>query len=67
MSRTKARASHTMHDLEAAMTGIEFRKSKVLVDEIPAAYKDIDQVMAQAGELVRIDHTLHQIVNCKGD
>jgi tRNA-splicing ligase RtcB len=67
MSRTKAHASYTMHDLEAAMAGIEFRKSKVLIDEIPAAYKDIDQVMAHAAELVRIDHTLRQIINCKGD
>ena len=49
------------------MAGIEFRKSKVLIDEIPAAYKDIDQVMAYAAELVRIDHTLRQIINCKGD
>jgi len=67
MSRTKAHASYTMHDLEAAMAGIEFRKSRVLIDEIPAAYKDIDQVMAYASELVRIDHTLRQIINCKGD
>jgi len=67
MSRTKARATHTMKDLEAAMAGIEFRRSKVLLDEIPGAYKDIDHVMEHARELVRIDHTLRQIVNCKGD
>jgi tRNA-splicing ligase RtcB len=67
MSRTKARAAHTMKDLEAAMVGIEFRRSKVLLDEIPGAYKDIDQVMEHARDLVRIDHTLRQIVNCKGD
>ena len=54
-------------DLEAAMAGIEFRRSKVLLDEIPGAYKDIDQVMAHARDLVRIDHTLRQIINCKGD
>ena len=67
MSRTKARAAYAMKDLEAAMAGIEFRSSKVLLDEIPAAYKDIDQVMEHARDLVRIDHTLRQIVNCKGD
>jgi tRNA-splicing ligase RtcB len=67
MSRTKARAAYAMKDLEAAMAGIEFRRSKVLLDEIPAAYKDIDQVMEHARDLVRIDHTLRQIVNCKGD
>jgi tRNA-splicing ligase RtcB len=67
MSRTKARAAYAMKDLEAAMAGIEFRRSKVLLDEIPAAYKDIDRVMENARDLVRIDHTLRQIVNCKGD
>jgi tRNA-splicing ligase RtcB len=49
------------------MAGIEFRRSKVLLDEIPAAYKDIDHVMENARDLVRIDHTLRQIINCKGD
>jgi tRNA-splicing ligase RtcB len=67
MSRTKARQAHTMKDLEAAMAGIEFRKSKVLLDEIPSAYKDIDRVMEHAAELVRVEHTLRQIINCKGD
>jgi tRNA-splicing ligase RtcB (3'-phosphate/5'-hydroxy nucleic acid ligase) len=67
MSRNKARASYVMKDLEAAMAGIEFRRSKVLLDEIPAAYKDIDRVMENARDLVRIDHTLRQIINCKGD
>jgi tRNA-splicing ligase RtcB len=67
MSRTKARAAFGMKDLEAAMAGIEFRRSKVLLDEIPGAYKDIDHVMENARDLVRIDHTLRQIINCKGD
>ena len=61
------RLTFAMKDLEAAMAGIEFRRSKVLLDEIPAAYKDIDRVMENARDLVRIDHTLRQIVNCKGD
>jgi len=39
----------------------------VLLDEIPSAYKDIDHIMELAGSLVRIDHTLRQIINCKGD
>ncbi len=67
MSRTKARAAFGMKDLEAAMAGIEYRRSKVLLDEIPGAYKDIDHVMENARDLVRIDHTLRQIINCKGD
>jgi tRNA-splicing ligase RtcB (3'-phosphate/5'-hydroxy nucleic acid ligase) len=67
MSRTKARELHTMKDLESAMAGIEFRKSHVLLDEIPSAYKDIDRVMECAQDLVRVEHTLRQIINCKGD
>jgi tRNA-splicing ligase RtcB len=67
MSRTKARQAHTMKDLETAMAGIEFRKSQVLLDEIPSAYKDIDRVMEYARDLVRVEHTLRQIINCKGD
>ena len=37
------------------------------IDEIPDAYKDIDQVMADAADLVEVRHTLHQLVNVKGD
>jgi len=36
------------------------------VDEIPAAYKDVDVVMADAADLVEVRHTLRQIVNVKG-
>ena len=67
MSRTRAKASFTMKDMDAAMAGIEFRKSPVLIDEIPSAYKDIDRVMEYSRELVRAEHTLKQMVNCKGD
>lgn len=67
MSRNKAREQFTMANLEEAMTGIEFRKSDVLIDEIPQAYKSIDEVMENAKELVKIEHTLKQILNCKGD
>jgi tRNA-splicing ligase RtcB len=67
MSRSQARKQFTMRDLEAAMTGIEFRHAQVLIDEIPAAYKDIDEVMQHARELVEVRHTLRQFVNVKGD
>lgn len=67
MSRTKAQAKFTMQDLENAMAGIEFRKSDVLIDEIPGAYKDVDKVIEYAKDLVSVEHTLHQIINCKGD
>jgi tRNA-splicing ligase RtcB len=36
------------------------------VDEIPSAYKDIDEVMANQSDLVEIVHTLRQVVNVKG-
>ena len=66
-SRSEAKRRFTMDDLEAAMGDISFRHSKSLIDEIPMAYKDIDEVMENSKELVRIDHTLKQVVNVKGD
>lgn len=65
-SRSKARQTFTHDELRTAMAGIEFRDSEAFLDEIPAAYKDIDQVMADADSLVEIRHTLRQIVNVKG-
>ena len=67
LSRTAARRQYTMSDLDNAMRGIEFRRSSVLLDEIPSAYKNIDEVMAHAKELVEIKHVLKQFVNVKGD
>jgi tRNA-splicing ligase RtcB (3'-phosphate/5'-hydroxy nucleic acid ligase) len=66
-SRTKARSLFTMDDMSAAMKGIEYRHSKVLLDEIPGAYKDIDVVMENAKDLVEVKHVLKQFVNVKGD
>ena len=63
-----ARAATFTHDeLRAAMAGIEYRDTDAFIDEIPAAYKDIDAVMADAADLVEVRHTLRQIVNVKGD
>jgi tRNA-splicing ligase RtcB (3'-phosphate/5'-hydroxy nucleic acid ligase) len=56
-----------MNDLDAAMRGIEFRRSSVLLDEIPSAYKNIDEVMEHARELVEVQYVLKQFVNVKGD
>lgn len=67
MSRTKARAQFTMEDFEKNMTGIECRHSAMLLDELPGAYKNIDEVMEHSKELVKVEHTLWQIVNVKGD
>jgi tRNA-splicing ligase RtcB len=66
-SRTKARKTFTREQLREAMVGIEYRDTDAFIDEIPAAYKEIDQVMADAADLVEIRHTLRQIVNVKGD
>jgi tRNA-splicing ligase RtcB len=66
-SRTKARALFTMNDLSRAMEGIEYRHSGALLDEIPGAYKDIDQVMENAKELVETRFVLKQFINVKGD
>lgn len=48
------------------MRGIEYRDSDAFLDEIPAAYKDVEQVMADAADLVEVRHVLRQIVNVKG-
>ncbi|WP_234822289.1 RtcB family protein [Rhodopseudomonas palustris] len=66
-SRGKAKEIFTMEDFDREMAGIEHRRSEVLIDELPGAYKDIDIVMENAKELVRVDHILKQILNVKGD
>jgi tRNA-splicing ligase RtcB (3'-phosphate/5'-hydroxy nucleic acid ligase) len=68
-SRTEARKRFTAEQLADAMKGIEWRadKAETFLDEIPGAYKDIDQIMVDAADLVSIDHTLRQILNVKGD
>jgi len=66
-SRNAARRLFTQDQLRASMAGIEFRDTDAFIDEIPAAYKPIDQVMDDAADLVTIRHTLRQLVNVKGD
>jgi tRNA-splicing ligase RtcB len=67
-SRTKARKLFSPADLAEQMAGKTWLKGRAaaLVDEIPTAYKDIDQVMADQADLVEILHTLHQVLNYKG-
>lgn len=68
MSRSEAKRRFTAKDLRAQMgdrTWLDSRADR-LVDEIPAAYKDIDEVMANQRDLVEVVHTLRQIVNYKG-
>jgi tRNA-splicing ligase RtcB len=66
-SRTAARRVFSLAELKKAMNGIEFRAAEAFIDEIPAAYKPIDVVMRDAEDLVKVRHTLRQLINVKGD
>lgn len=66
MSRTQAKATFSLEDHKVATQGIECRKDEGVLDETPAAYKDIDAVMAAQSDLVEVIHTLRQIVCIKG-
>jgi tRNA-splicing ligase RtcB len=66
MSRTAAEKCFTAADLAEQTAGVICRKDKGVIDEIPGAYKDIDQVMANQSDLTEILHTLKQVVCVKG-
>ncbi|MEO0852432.1 MAG: RtcB family protein [Cyanobacteria bacterium J06648_11] len=66
MSRTKAKKRFTLDDLIAQTAGVECRKDKGVLDEIPGAYKPIDEVMASQSDLVEVVATLKQVVCVKG-
>jgi tRNA-splicing ligase RtcB len=66
MSRTAARQRFTVADHCRATHGLECRKDADVIDETPAAYKDIDAVMAAQSELVEVVHTLRALVCVKG-
>ncbi|MFE3190461.1 RtcB family protein [Nocardia sp. NPDC059240] len=66
MSRNAAKRQFTVADLVAQTEGVESRKDAGVIDEIPAAYKDIDQVIAAQGDLVDIVATLRQVLCVKG-
>lgn len=66
MSRTQARKQITLGQHRAATAHVECRKDAEVIDESPAAYKPIDQVMAAQRDLVEIVHTLRQVVCVKG-
>jgi tRNA-splicing ligase RtcB len=66
MSRNQAKKLFDVAAMEAQTQGIECRKDSGVIDEIPAAYKDIDQVMAAQSELVDVVHTLKQVLCVKG-
>lgn len=66
MSRTAARAAISVEDHLKATALVECRKDSGVIDESPAAYKDIDSVMKAQSDLVEIVHTLKQVVCVKG-
>ncbi len=66
MSRTEAKRTFNTKDLLDQTQGVECRKDKGMLDEIPSAYKDIDQVMLNQQDLVSVVHTLKQVVCVKG-
>ena len=66
MSRTQAEKRFSTADLEEQTAGVICRKDKGVLDEIPGAYKDIDEVMASQSDLVEVVHTLKQVVCVKG-
>jgi tRNA-splicing ligase RtcB len=66
VSRTQAKKLFTLESHKKATQGIECRKDLDVLDETPAAYKDIDAVMAAQSELVEVVHTLRQVVCVKG-
>jgi len=66
MSRKAARKRFTVADLVAQTEGVECRKDDAVLDELPSAYKPIDEVMANQTDLVEVVHTLKQVLCVKG-
>ena len=66
MSRGQAKKKFDPRDLIAQTAGVECRKDVGVIDEIPGAYKPIDEVMANQTDLVEVVHTLKQVVCVKG-
>ena len=66
MSRARAKATFTVDDLIAQTQGVECRKDSSVIDEIPGAYKNIDEVMENQKDLVEVLHVLKQVLCVKG-
>lgn len=65
-SRTQAKKLFTVADQEEQTRGIECRKDKDVIDEIPAAYKPIEDVIAAQSDLIEVVHELRQVLCVKG-
>jgi tRNA-splicing ligase RtcB len=68
MSRGVARRTVTEDELREAMAGKAWNdaEAKALLDEAPAAYKPIEDVMDAQADLVEVRHKLRQVLNYKG-
>jgi tRNA-splicing ligase RtcB len=66
MSRGEAKRRFTKEDLECQTEGVECRKDRGVLDEIPGAYKPIGEVIEKSSDLVEVVAGLKQIVCVKG-
>ncbi len=66
MSRTEAKNRFSVDDHIAQTQGVECRKDAGVIDEIPSAYKNIDDVMTAQSDLVEVVYTLKQVACVKG-
>jgi len=66
MGRKEAKRRFNIQDMIKQTEGVECRKDDGVIDEIPAAYKPIDEVMENQSDLVDIVHTLKQVICIKG-
>lgn len=66
MSRNAAKKQFNLADLKQQTLGVECRKDKGVLDEIPGCYKDIDRVIANQSDLVEVVYELKQVLCIKG-
>jgi tRNA-splicing ligase RtcB (3'-phosphate/5'-hydroxy nucleic acid ligase) len=66
MSRSEARRRFTAEDLVCQTEGVECRKDAHVVDEIPSAYKPIEEVIEKSSDLVEVVTFIRQIICVKG-
>ena len=67
LSRKAAKSKFTEDDLRESMKGISYRHAPGMIDEFKESYKDIDEVVENSRDLVKVEHVLKQVVNIKGD
>lgn len=66
LSRTKAEEIYTVEDLAKQTEGIVCKKDASVLDEIPRAYKPIEDVIRYSDDLVEVVHEIRQLICVKG-